>query len=150
MVKLDSDDIYLYPLLIMTGEGSFTLSDAEHQSLRRYVERGGLLLASAGCSSKEWDASFRREMVAIFPKQVLTTIGMDHPLFKTVYDIKEIESQGKKQLEGISCKGRLGVIYSEDGLNDAHHTEGCCCCGGSEIQNAVQINVNILAYALTF
>ena len=150
VVKLDSDDIYSYPLLIMTGEGSFTLSDAEHQSLRRYVERGGFLLASAGCSSKEWDESFRREMVAIFPKQALTTIGMDHPLFQTIYDIKEIESQGKKQLEGISYRGRLGVIYSEDGLNDAHHTEGCCCCGGSEIQNAVQINVNILAYALTY
>ena len=69
-------------------------------------------------------ASFRREMAAIFPQQALSTIGMDHPLFKTVYDIKEIESQGKKQLEGISYQGRLGVIYSEDGLNDAHHTEG--------------------------
>lgn len=69
VVKLDSDDIYLYPLIVMTGEGSFTLSDAEHQSLRRYVERGGLLLASAGCSSKEWDASFRREMVAVFPSR---------------------------------------------------------------------------------
>src|SRR5690242_11112534 len=48
-VKLESDDIYDFPLLIMTGEGNFTLSDAERQSLRRYVERGGLLLASAGC-----------------------------------------------------------------------------------------------------
>jgi hypothetical protein len=149
-VKLESDDIYDFPLLIMTGEGTFTLSDAERQSLRRYVERGGLLLASAGCSSKEWDSSFRREMVEVFPDVSLVTIGMDHPMFKTVYDIKTVESHGKKQLEGISIEGRLGVIYSEDGLNDSHSTPGCCCCGGSEIQNAVKINVNILAYALAY
>jgi hypothetical protein len=42
------------------------------------------------------------------------------------------------------------VIYSQDGLNDSHNTPGCCCCGGSENPNAVQINVNILAYALTY
>jgi hypothetical protein len=149
-VKLESDDIYDFPLLIMTGEGNFTLSDAERQSLRRYVERGGLLLASAGCSSKDWDSSFRKEMVEVFPENSLAAIGMDHPMFKTVYDIKHVESGGKKQLEGISLEGRLGVIYSEDGLNDSHSTPGCCCCGGSEIKNAVKINVNILAYALAY
>ena len=53
-------------------------------------------------------------------------------------------------MEGVSIGGRLGVIYSQDGLNDSHHTPGCCCCGGSELQNAVEINVNILAYALTY
>ena len=45
---------------------------------------------------------------------------------------------------------RLGVLYSEDGLNDTAHTQGCCCCGGNEITNCAQINVNILAYALLY
>jgi hypothetical protein len=51
---------------------------------------------------------------------------------------------------GIRIGGRLGVVYSQDGLNDTGHTEGCCCCGGNELTNAVQINVNLLAYALTY
>ena len=46
--------------------------------------------------------------------------------------------------------GRLGVIYSADGLNDTSHTQGCCCCGGNEITNDAQINVDILAYALLY
>jgi len=46
--------------------------------------------------------------------------------------------------------GRLGVVYSPDGLNDTGHTEGCCCCGGNELRNAIEINVNVLAYALTY
>ncbi len=147
-VKLASDDLYEFPLVIMTGEGDFALSDAERENLRRYVERGGFLLASAGCSSTEWDRSFRREMAKVFPDEPLKPLDMAHPVFHTVYEIKEL--QGSRPLEAVRIGGRLGVIYSQDGLNDSHHSSGCCCCGGHEISNAVEINVNILAYALTY
>lgn len=147
-VKLHGPQIYEFPLVIMTGEGEFRLADAERESLRRYVERGGLVLASAGCSSPEWDRSFRREMAAVFRDHPLQAIDMSHPLFHTVYEIKEL--RGARPLEAVRIGGRLGVIYSQDGLNDSHHATGCCCCGGHEIANAVEINVNILAYALNY
>jgi hypothetical protein len=148
-VKLAGDEIYEFPLLIMTGEGDFHLSDHERESLRRYIQRGGFLLASASCSSAEWDRSFRREMATVFPQNPLTAIGIGHPVFHTVYDIKELKGS-HAPLEGITLGARLGVIYSRDGLNDTSHTEGCCCCGGNEILNCVEINVNVLAYALTY
>jgi len=151
-VKLSGEQIYEFPLLIMTGEGDFRLSDGERESLRRYVERGGFLLASAGCSSAEWDRAFRREMAVVFPDHPLSPIEMDHPIFHTVYDIGELGSKHStaQPLVGVSLGGRLGVVYSPDGLNDTGHTEGCCCCGGNELRNAIEINVNILAYALTY
>ena len=152
-VKLSSENVFEFPLVIMTGEGDFQLTDEERQNLRRYVARGGLLLASAGCSSPEWDRAFRREMAGVFPKQELQAIAMNHPIFHTVYEIPSLSTShgdAYRPLEGISIGGRLGVIYSQDGLNDSHATPGCCCCGGSENANAVQINVNILAYALTY
>src|SRR5262249_33428639 len=61
-VKLASDEIYNFPLLIMTGEGKFELPTEECDNLRRFVERGGFLLASSGCSSTDWNQSFRRAM----------------------------------------------------------------------------------------
>jgi hypothetical protein len=152
-VKLSSENVFEFPLVLMTGEGDFQLTDEERQNLRRYVERGGLLLASAGCSSPDWDRAFRREIAGVFPKQPLEEIPMSHPMFHTVYDINSLSTAhggNYKPLEGIAIGGRLGVIYSQDGLNDAHSTPGCCCCGGNEIAGAVQINVNILAYALTY
>ncbi|MEX2216040.1 MAG: DUF4159 domain-containing protein [Phycisphaeraceae bacterium] len=151
-VKLASDELFEFPMVIMTGEGEFTLPDAERQNLRKYLERGGFLLASAGCSSPDWDRSFRAEMAKIFPEHNLADLAMDHPVFHTVTDIKDIQTKhGKpKPLEGISLRGRLCVLYSNDGLNDTAHSQGCCCCGGNEIYNCVQINVNILAYALTY
>lgn len=151
-VKLSSEQIYEFPLVIMTGEGDFKLSDAERESLRRYVERGGLLVASAGCSSSEWDRAFRREMAAIFPKSPLRNVDMSHPMFHTAYDINQLKSAHgtPRPLMGVSIGGRMGVVYSQDGLNDTPHTTGCCCCGGNELRNAVEINVNLLAYALTW
>ena len=68
-VKLSSPELFGFPLVIMTGEGAFQLPDRERENLRRFVERGGLLLASAGCSSPDWDRSFRREVAQIFDQQ---------------------------------------------------------------------------------
>jgi hypothetical protein len=151
-VKLSADELYNFPLLIMTGEGAFQLTDAERKNLVRYIERGGFLLASSGCSSEEWDRSFRKEMAVLFPKQPLTALAMDHPVFHTVSDIKQLQAKHgtPRPLQGVSIGGRLGVLYSQDGLNDTSHTQGCCCCGGNEITNAIDVNVNILAYALTY
>ena len=151
-VKLASDELFDYPLVIMTGEGSFELLDGERENLRKYVERGGFLLASASCSSPEWDRSFRAEMSKIFSDHPLKSLEMSHPVFHTVYDVKELKGlhSAPRPLEGVSIGERLGVLYSCDGLNDTAHTQGCCCCGGNEIYNAAQINVNILAYALVF
>jgi hypothetical protein len=151
-VKLSSDEIYDFPLVIMTGEGAFTLPDQERANLARYIRRGGFLLASAGCSSQDWERSFRKEMELVFTDSHLAPLGMDHPIFHTVRDINELGVGHAKPrpLEGISFGGRLGVLYSQDGLNDTQHTQGCCCCGGNEITNAIDINVNVLAYALTY
>ena len=151
-VKLSSDELFSFPLVIMTGEGEFALPDAERENLRRFVERGGRGLSSAGCSSKDWDRSFRREMAKAFPEHQLAVLGIDHPVFHTVYDIKVLQAKHgtPHPLEGVSINGRVGVIYSQDGLNDTAHAPGCCCCGGNEITNCLQVNVNILAYALIY
>lgn len=151
-VKLGADEVFGFPLVIMTGEGDFTLSDPERENLRQYIEGGGFLLASAGCSSVEWDRAFRRELAAVFPKTPVQPLGLEHPVFHTVYEIKELLAKhGKpRPLEGVTVGGRLGVLYSRDGLNDTAHTHGCCCCGGNEITNCEQVNVNVLAYALNY
>ena len=149
-VELASDDVYGYPLLIMTGEGEFEMTAAERKVLRAFVEQGGFLLASAGCSSVEWDVCFRREMAKIFADLPMEPLTMDHLVFHTVYDIERLDAKNgvPKPLEGIHLGSRLAVLYSQDGLNDTKHKEGCCCCGGNEITNSEMVNVNILVYSL--
>jgi len=149
-VKLADEELFGFPFAVMTGEESFMLSDAERRNLKAYLENGGFLLASAGCSSRNWDASFRREVTRAFPGSQLKKIPMDHPIFHTVSDVKHLELShgGQAQLEGLELNGKIVLIYSPEGLNDTAHMTGCCCCGGNEIRNSVSVNVNILAYAL--
>jgi translation elongation factor EF-G len=51
-------------------------------------------------------------------------------------------------LEGVEIGAKLVLVYSPHGLNDTAHTEGCCCCGGNEIANSMEVNVNVLIYAI--
>lgn len=149
-VKLSSEEIFNFPMLVMTGEGEFELLESERENLRQFIERGGFLLASSGCSSEEWDRSFRKAMALTFQNKSLETLTTDHLVFHTVYDIENLEAKHgtPKPLVGIHFGTRLGVLYSQDGLNDTSNTQGCCCCGGNEITNAEEINVNILVYSL--
>lgn len=152
-VKLSGDDLFNYPFSVMTGEGQFRLMEQERINLKSYLTRGGFLLASAGCSSQEWDQSFRAEIKRIFPGLKLVKIPKDHKIFGTVFDITQIKlkkSSGQGELEGLEMDGRIVLIYSSEGLNDtANAGGGCCCCGGNEIKNSQEVNVNIFTYSVT-
>ena len=150
-VKLSSADVFNYPFAVMTGEGEFTLFEEERTMLKSYLTRGGFLLASAGCSSREWDRSFRREFKNVFPDKELHKIPMEHPLFKTVFNVERInlKNGGTTLLEGLELDGRIVLVYSSEGLNDTGNVQGCCCCGGNEVKNSRDVNTDIIAYALT-
>lgn len=151
---LATDGIFDYPLLIMTGEGAFELTDDEVARLRSFVSRGGILLASAGCSNQRWNESMVRTLDRVLPGSEPVDLGKDHPVFSSLYEIGSLEGSryrsAPQRLKGIEINGRIAIIYSPSGLNDTQNAEaGCCCCGGSEIRNARFINANILVYALT-
>ena len=54
-VKLSSEELFGFPMVIMTGEGGFELTDEERENFVHYVKRGGFVLASASCSSEDWE-----------------------------------------------------------------------------------------------
>ncbi len=150
-VKLGAEELFRFPFVIMTGEGDFTLTTPERDNLRKYLENGGFLLASASCSNEAWASSFERELKRLFGADCLKDIPLSHEIFHTIFkvdDLKLAKSSGQAALRGITLNNKIVVVYSREGLNDTSHTEGCCCCGGNEIQNSMEINANILAYAL--
>jgi len=149
--KLGSDELFSFPFVVMTGEGDFSLTATERENLGKYLNNGGFLLASAGCSNQAWSQAFEREIKRIFGNDSLQTIEMDHPIYRTIFTIESLKlssSTGQANLQGVTINDKLVLAYSSDGLNDSSNTQGCCCCGGNEIVNAMEINANILAYAL--
>lgn len=156
-VKLASDELFRYPFTILTGEKDFHFTPDERKNLKRYLESGGFLLVSAGCSNQEFDKAFRRELKSVFEDKALERLPDTHTIYRTVFQVAGLQTKGhgygaqeKIALEGLNLGGKTVVIYSKHGLNDTAHTEGCCCCGGSEITNALEVNVNIFVYALLY
>lgn len=151
-VQMESSELFNFPFAVMTGEGAWQLTDAQRENVRVYLQSGGFIIASAGCSSEPWKESFRNEIALVFPDVQLKPIDMSHPIFHTVYEIAQLECKhaDSTRLEGLEIDGKIVLIFSQDGLNDTGNAGGnCCCCGGDEIRNALQVNVNLLAYALT-
>jgi hypothetical protein len=151
-VHLESSDLFNFPFSVMTGEGAWSLSDAQRENMRNYLQAGGFIIASAGCSDENWQRSFRQEIAKVFPELQLSNLDMSHPVFHTVYEIKQLQckNHSSAHLEGLEIDGKIVLIFSPDGLNDTGNAGGsCCCCGGDEIRNARQVNVNLLAYTLT-
>ncbi len=148
-ISLAKDEVFNTPLCIFTGQGDFKLSGAERTNLRRYLENGGFVLASPGCSNVEWNGAFKREIALALPSYALKQIPMKHEIFSTVKRITSLTVKGRSTfLQGVFINGRLAMVYSPEGLNNAANAQGCCCCGGAEIKECREVNVNAVAYAL--
>jgi hypothetical protein len=136
--------------IVMSGEGAFDMTPLERSMLKAWMENGGFLLASASCSSPEWISSFRHELGLMFGAGSVQNVPLSHPLFHTLFDITDLKLHhgGSATCQGITVDGRLCCLFSPEGLNDTGNVEGCCCCGGNEIDEAHNVVSDALVYAL--
>ena len=153
VVDLLDPDLYLYPILFMTGHGNISFSPAEVERLRTYVERGGFLYVDDDYGMDEF---FRREIAKVFPDNPLVKISNDHPIFKTPYEFPEgppkihEHDPGPAECFGIFLEGRMVVFYSfntnfSDGWAspDVHNDP-------PEVrEKAIKMGVNLFYYILT-
>lgn len=168
---LDITDAALfdYPILFMHGRRGFHLTELERRRLRVYIERGGMLLADAICTSKTFTESFRREMAAIFPDHGLQPIAAADPLWSTAYggfDLRTVSRRDPQpsapgppssapmfrqvppELEGIKLADHWGVVFSPYDLSCALEKENASDCHGYTRQDAARIGLNVLLYAI--
>ena len=151
-VQLGSDAIFNTPFCIWSGEDTFSLNAKERENLRKFLESGGFIVASPGCSNANWDRAFRNELKIVFPELPLVRIPMEHPIFSMVYKIPRLtlKKEATTQVEGLMLNGRLVLVYSREGLNDVQNAKGCCCCGGNQINESEKVNVNLITYVLLY
>jgi hypothetical protein len=152
VVTLDSEDLYRYPLLYLSGHGRIHLDDGELAELRRFLEAGGFLYAD---DNYGLDESFREMAARLYPDLPLVRIGSDHPIYHSYYDLAGLpkihEHDGEPaQGFGVIKDGRLVIYYSYssdigDGLEDPEvHGDPA-----ATREAAARMAVNILMYALT-
>jgi len=149
-LDLSSPELLGFPFCVLSGEGYFEFTGAERTQLRRYIEGGGFVLASAGCSSPAWDRAFREEIEKIFPESVLQELPGDHVLYRVLFQTwpLRLKNGGTGVLHALRFEGRIALVYCDAGLNDTDSLPDCCCCTGNEVVESRAVNANILLFAL--
>ena len=151
-VNVNSDDIFDYPFILLTGHGNIEFTDTEIARLRKYCESGGFLYAD---DDYGMDESFRREIKRIFPDEELKELPFSHPIYSSQYSFpkglpKIHEHDGKpSQGFGIYKEGRLCVYYTyETNITDGwagprEHNDP-----PEKREEAFKMGTNIIVYAL--
>jgi len=152
VVTLDSEDLYRYPLLYMSGHGRIALSSEEAAQLRAYLDAGGFLYAD---DNYGMDTSFRAMVAQVFPDEELVPVPAGNPIYHTYYDLPGLPKIHRHDGEpaqgfGVFRHGRLVLFYSYssdigDGLEDPDvHGDP-----PPVREAAARMAVNIMMYALT-
>lgn len=87
VMKLTDKELHQYPFLLMEHPGYMQLRDAEVDGLRKYLLAGGTLVVIDFWNTKEWEG-FSGQIKRVLPDRTWTEIGLDHPIFHCVFDIK--------------------------------------------------------------
>jgi len=152
-VDLSTDNIFLYPLVFMTGHGTVNFSDGEARRLRAWLQSGGFLYID---DDYGMDTSIRAEMKKVFPDQDFVELPFDHPIYHSHFDfpngLPKIHEHDAKPPQGFGLfvDGRLCVFYTyetnpSDGWADPEvHNDS-----PERRELALRLGTNIIVHALT-
>ncbi len=152
-VRLTDPDLADYPYLYMTGHGNISLSGREIEALRDYLRGGGFLHAD---DNYGLDASFRREVLRLYPDAELIDVPLDHPVYRIRYPfpeglpkIHEHDGLPARGL-GIFVEGRLAVFYSyQSDLGDGWEDPEVHADPPELRERAIRMGVNLFLFAMS-
>jgi hypothetical protein len=151
-VEVGSPDLFIYPMIHMTGHGNVVFSPGEAENLRNYLLSGGFLHIDDNYGMDEF---IRVELKKVFPNKELIELPFDHPVFHQKYDFNGLpkihEHDGKRpQAFGIIHDGRLVCLYTyETDLSDGWENPDVHNDSEGKRQDALKMGANILMYAFT-
>lgn len=152
-VDVNSEQLFTYPFIFMTGHGNISFSDQEVRRLRTYLQNGGFLYAD---DDYGMDKAFRREMKKIFPTQELVELPFSHGIYHVQFEFPngppKTHEHDKKPAQGFGLfyNGRLVVYYTyesnpSDGWADPEvHNDP-----PEKREEALRFGTNIVLWALT-
>jgi hypothetical protein len=138
------EDMLQAPIAYFNGHEAPVFSESGKARLRDFVEQGGMIVAEACCSRREFDRGFRALMKEIFPDPELELhpLAEDHAVWRSKYRLDATVHP----LWGIEHGCRTVVIYSPDDLscywNQLENVPA-----NPRVRSATALGQNIIDYA---
>jgi len=91
VLRLTDAELFQCPFVMMTEPGGAEFDDQEAAQLGTYLRKGGFLWADDFWGSRAWDW-WSRQIAKALPanEYPIVDVPIDHPMFHTMFDIKEI------------------------------------------------------------
>jgi hypothetical protein len=119
-IELHDETLRDYPFVYVLEVGSLVLDADRAEALRKYLLAGGFMVVDDFWGSVSW-AHFEAQMRMVFPNRRIENVPMDHPVFHTFYDIREIvQVPNIGRSTGGPTHERDGYIPRVRGIFDDH------------------------------
>jgi hypothetical protein len=118
VLEITDKELFDYPFIYIVEPGRLTFSDEEAQILRRYLLNGGFLMIDDFWGETEW-FNFEQELRLVFPDRDWFEIPQDHPVFHSVFDLKE-----RPQIPGAPHFQKFlstGATWERPGCEEVHY-----------------------------
>lgn len=150
-VAVNSEDIFNFPVVFMTGHGNVFFSKDDVKNLRNYLISGGFLHIS---DNYGMDKFIRKELKKVFPELELKEIPATHPIYNQQFKFPDglpkihEHDKGPPQGLGLFYEGRLICFYDfESDLSDGWEDPSIHNDPENIRLKALQMGANILQYA---
>jgi len=157
--------LYDYPVVFMTGHFTFKLSDAEVDALRKYLRRGGVLIAESCCGRAATDKSFRELFARLFPDHPPQALPADHTIYTgqqiglALGEVRyrrilaeQLKSRGttRPPIEAVTLDGRTAILYSTYDWSCALEGDRPYSCRGYVDEDGQKLAMNLFLYAISY
>jgi hypothetical protein len=117
-VNLDDGDVYDWPWLYGVEVGHWNLTDAQVQTMREFLLRGGFFMCDDFHGTIEWEV-FTASMQRIFPDRPIVEIPSPDQIFHTIYDLDDrYQVPGAQFLDSRQTWEKDGKIPHWRGIYD--------------------------------
>ncbi len=153
IADLETNDIFSYSFLFLTGHGNILFSEKNAKYLKDYFLNGGFMYVD---DDYGLDKSFRKELKKVFPNNELIEIPFSHDIYKSFYKFEngppKTHEHDNKPPRGYGLfLGERMVIYYTTESNPSDGWANADVHNDPEIkrEEALKFGTNIVIYALS-
>lgn len=119
IVNLTDSDLADFPFIYIVEPGGLSLTVAEAAALGKYLLNGGFLMLDDFWGEAEW-ANCEMVMRQVFPDRNFVELTLDHPVYRSVFDIRE-KSQVPNVGLGVQSQWNGGITWERPDAQEVHH-----------------------------
>jgi hypothetical protein len=149
-----------FKLAHLTGTANFHLGDSAREEIKRFVDRGGVLVIDAAGGSQAFDAAAQTEIKAMFPDGALELLTPDNAIYSAGsvltrpsfrrFERSRLPATNHFRLEGFdegTTRRRTSVIYSAEDITEGLVGQPVDGVYGYQPQSATNLMANLVTYA---